>query len=821
MAEYIGAIIGIAAVAVDLSRKLYKIGGRVAGARRNINRVATNLVLFSSTLQHVASVLPASKEFQTEEAKHTVREIERQCNKLFTDIQDLATPGQDMWERAANAHAPNERKRRWDVAEKLKEKIRWSFEQPKVEMLLAHLEYLKSTLCILIQTLNLAMLSASLRKEKVAEKTSEEVVQSRLHIETLVYARHLSVVSVEELAEKEPVTQPSRCSSPEGSEATIEIQNPKLLQSEADVTKPQQTDIIRLGGAMDFLEEADHHDPTPGQHSVTLQHDVVDLLLQHWTLLHHLAAEPLSKEQNVDEDQDVFPVTDLSPTSLRSTSLPMVAEVASPPALTLEKASTLGSSPGQPAERLPTPPSPESTSWEHADASRRSSTARSSISSKIPNPYPTPPTQSPTSPVLPTPAPLQRSKSNPEDEMFDRLHFIPAEHHHLHPSHDPHDPPALDLKNGSQPAQDSYPGTHAGDDGPQAAELPSSSTPRPTNYRTPHISSDRDTLLSGMSDEEDFVDYPAAERAKARQMARDISKPAPIQEIALVEEDDGGLEIPWRIRLSHSLYFNFKDRKYDGPRRNVDNLESIFTHPEARTEISKEWVTERALFEGNLGFIEIAPDASTPSKAGTWRIQKALKFPEVERLVERTIELIKQHEENTRRSLGRRPSAQPPGAFILQPPPRLPHQPTDPGPAPIPISQPRQRRSASFSSSRPDLRPVYGPRSPNAPGGVFPPSSYTSVALNSWAQGAPSPRPRNSGEWIDNGRLREPSRDGPRREKRYTDDGYRGSRERDSSRSSRRSVRSTDKGRHRSAGEKVAKLGALAALLDGMDSLVL
>lgn len=837
--EFVASVIGVAAVGVKLSRTLYTIGGRAAGAKHNINRIATNITLFSSSLKHVGHVLGDSQSLHTPEAAETVQQIMDQCERLFEEIARMASGSRNPRD-SHSLIAANDSKIRMTILNR----IRWSFEQPKVEGLLAQLEYLKTTLCIVIQTLSLAAITAKTRQEAVpSEQQLDQVKEERLHVETLVWAQQLNITIMNEVCVTSNVSSRQHSPSPDDSlsDDASDNRSPKLLTFGEEVSPAS---LVRLGGHLDFLDSAIRNNTETPEHAINLPADLVDELLQRWTRLPIAQTAHLLEAQIPEPDDLTGAAVKVqgSPPSVRArgSSLDTVHEgEMQPPDLKLEKVDT------------PSPSSyQEPAQFSHFLDPNTAHRPRQGASPDIAMPVelPTEPLAVPPPPMGPAML-LSRTISNPEQDLPPRLQITP----HTHPVHGHTGLIVSPVSNDSPPPQGrSMTAPGANPQSPSTINYYTSgngsqSGPRPlsqnTNYRRPYVSSVRgDSPPPDYSDREDFVDRQRQTPGKTP-VRRDSglaqtpqSTPHPRRD-SRASISEAGLEIPWRIRISKNRYFDFLDSKIVGPRtpyKPAESLDWILGHPDARTEISKEWVTEAALAELRCAFFELNPQELrsvaaqgwVPCEVGVWRILRALTYvsiffllvslqshansitqAEVDGLVERTATLYKERAGRGQATPQQRSGPPvPPGASNYSR-----GMPNNTRPMDIPKVAPPVRSgsfteamSRSAGKDRVSGEFVRGPSSYNAPGHELP-----------WL-----PPPRAAGEHRN-------ERPGERTRDRYHDDRYtKRDRSKDTDYGARDSRKTRDrsfeekrKKRH-SAGATFAKLGALTALLDGIDNVL-
>lgn len=120
----------------------------------------------------------------------------------------------------------------------------------------------------------------------------------------------------------------------------------------------------------------------------------------------------------------------------------------------------------------------------------------------------------------------------------------------------------------------------------------------------------------------------------------------PVEAAAAVEakdkDEDLDLEIPWTLR-TRRYYWRYIDGKIQESNTDMPTSEA-FRHRHSWTEVQASWVCKDALKEAGLPYTQVQkeiPDGRR-TKFETWFcIDRPLTFDEVQRLVERTVELYR------------------------------------------------------------------------------------------------------------------------------------------------------------------------------------
>lgn len=135
-----------------------------------------------------------------------------------------------------------------------------------------------------------------------------------------------------------------------------------------------------------------------------------------------------------------------------------------------------------------------------------------------------------------------------------------------------------------------------------------------SNYRRPHVSSG--------SDSDEASDSDGAEPLSSKAERSQISSHGHHDSVI-----DEGLGIPWRLRISQTEYYDFRDEKLVGPRTPFLPREPrhwIYNHNNVTTEISQRWVSKDSIAEKQFTHVEIRPTA--PGDEESWRIMRPLRF---------------------------------------------------------------------------------------------------------------------------------------------------------------------------------------------------
>lgn len=155
MAELAASLIGIASFGVALTTNLYEFGATTAAAKQQTDFIARHVRLFGDTLELLGNQIDEDQPIHSSRALDLVYEIEDQSYHLFHKIQNLL---------------PNTNDRM-----RFMQKVKWNFRKTKVEVLVAELEYLKSTVHLLVTVLYAGKKIRSHRRKKRSKAARDEI----------------------------------------------------------------------------------------------------------------------------------------------------------------------------------------------------------------------------------------------------------------------------------------------------------------------------------------------------------------------------------------------------------------------------------------------------------------------------------------------------------------------------------------------------------------------------------------------------------------------------------------------------------------------
>lgn len=138
----VASIVGLAGAGIKVSFALFDLADRIGSAGEEVKLVATELSLFCSVLQEVASVIQDDDTSQlTPAALLLVNEVTSRCREVVTEIDKIVS---SLTKDQSPFDLPS---LEWTS------RVKWTFKRSKVQVQRQTLESCKSTLQLLLTTL--------------------------------------------------------------------------------------------------------------------------------------------------------------------------------------------------------------------------------------------------------------------------------------------------------------------------------------------------------------------------------------------------------------------------------------------------------------------------------------------------------------------------------------------------------------------------------------------------------------------------------------------------------------------------------------------
>ncbi len=150
MAEFgiIASVIQIADVGLRLSVRLYTFGEIVASADRSVISISKDVSLTSSVLKELGQILGKDEEgLLSRNAIDTADTVAKECLEVFEEMESI------LLKKMPNLRTPGGKTPK---AVLLLERVKWSYLQPKLQLLCSNLDRLKSTLLLMLNVITYA-----------------------------------------------------------------------------------------------------------------------------------------------------------------------------------------------------------------------------------------------------------------------------------------------------------------------------------------------------------------------------------------------------------------------------------------------------------------------------------------------------------------------------------------------------------------------------------------------------------------------------------------------------------------------------------------
>jgi hypothetical protein len=132
-AAAVASIVGIASFGIQLTKTLYEFGSNVSSATEEANYIARHVDLYANVLDILTERIDDDEPILTDAAFDLIDELQYQSNEIFTKIEHLLP-------------VPKEGKD--DIS--FLQKVKWNFTKSRVALLVGELDYLRSTVQLLV-----------------------------------------------------------------------------------------------------------------------------------------------------------------------------------------------------------------------------------------------------------------------------------------------------------------------------------------------------------------------------------------------------------------------------------------------------------------------------------------------------------------------------------------------------------------------------------------------------------------------------------------------------------------------------------------------
>ncbi|KAL3477736.1 hypothetical protein BJX99DRAFT_225649 [Aspergillus californicus] len=170
MAELAAGVLALAEAGFQLSKTLHDVGSSIVHARKELTELAGELDNFAAVLVSVGEIVQKnsnSTDFQqSDHLVRTTKQVLERCGTEFERIRKMVHLPKSL---GNSKSIP-----KWD-------RLRWPFRKSKAAKMKVSLEYSKSSLMLMLQTLHLAVGLHALRSlEKISDKTEADRGQEKL-----------------------------------------------------------------------------------------------------------------------------------------------------------------------------------------------------------------------------------------------------------------------------------------------------------------------------------------------------------------------------------------------------------------------------------------------------------------------------------------------------------------------------------------------------------------------------------------------------------------------------------------------------------------
>jgi hypothetical protein len=204
--ENITTVLQMVAWGTRLSFGLYDFSASVSSATGDVTNLAKEVNLLSLVLRQVGATLKEDKQMPSDEAFEVVRQILQQCQDVFGEIEQIV-PVREL-QNAQGAEGLDNNA----LAVRLRDGLDWNvLSRSKTQYLLAHLESLKLTLSVMLQTIYTAKITTwgryigstrfglishanHINRSQINQLANDAVITERLQMESLVIEQQLSLL---------------------------------------------------------------------------------------------------------------------------------------------------------------------------------------------------------------------------------------------------------------------------------------------------------------------------------------------------------------------------------------------------------------------------------------------------------------------------------------------------------------------------------------------------------------------------------------------------------------------------------------------------
>jgi hypothetical protein len=271
MTEVAASLIGIATFGIKLTTTLYEFGANAASAREQTDRIARHLRLYSEVLEVLVDRIDDGEPIHSPKALSLVDEIYDQSYDLFDSIKDLIPKKGDRMS--------------------FMRKIAWNFKKSRVALVVSEIEYLKSTVTLLVTVLFAGKKIRSSRRKRRSRKDSKKDRE-----EVDLECAKVKIAIVEQInASAHKLNMQVKVEEEERKELATEHEN-----KERALTRPGTGILQHSMEIVNFRESLGQTEDQGEERALVLNHssDLIANLLDQWTTLADDATSSSSNQGN-------------------------------------------------------------------------------------------------------------------------------------------------------------------------------------------------------------------------------------------------------------------------------------------------------------------------------------------------------------------------------------------------------------------------------------------------------------------------------------------------------------------------------------------
>ena len=149
------SLLGIASFGIQLTTALYKFGSTVSSAQQQTDKIARHIRLYSEVLKLLAQRIKEDEPVHSPKALDLVGRMYNESWALFESIQEILPENSDKIS--------------------FLQKVKWNFTKTKADQLISEIDYLRSTVSLLVNILYAGKKVRTYRRRKLSRRTRTEV----------------------------------------------------------------------------------------------------------------------------------------------------------------------------------------------------------------------------------------------------------------------------------------------------------------------------------------------------------------------------------------------------------------------------------------------------------------------------------------------------------------------------------------------------------------------------------------------------------------------------------------------------------------------